>query len=186
MPKVIRFLVFEIKETEYKFYSFLTKTFLHTLSCNRWWKLHFLYTKKSFNLFSISFRIFIIFISTIHATFFFHSVTSAITSKRKIKQKLKNAPKSNLRHSQTLATNEKYTSEDVEMSQAASELLKEFKGTTTENMLMSNDFEKPTRRKSSTTMKIYLKGSSRLPVPLPENNAFCYAYPHNALCGSVM
>lgn len=91
-----------------------------------------------------------------------------------------------MRQSQTLAINEKYTSEDVEMSQAASELLKEFKGTPTENMLMSNDFDKTTRRKSSTTMKIYLKGSSRLPVPLPENNAFCYAYPHNALCGSVM
>lgn len=76
------------------------------------------------------------------------------------------------------------------MSQVASELIEEFKGTKSENIpdLFNQDKKDSNlnpKKKTSTTMKIYLSGSSRLPVPLPENNAFCFSYPNNPLCGSM-
>lgn len=32
------------------------------------------------------------------------------------------------------------------------------------------------------TLKIHLGGSTRYPIPLPQNHAFCYTNPRNALC----
>ncbi|XP_049885781.1 uncharacterized protein LOC126380429 isoform X6 [Pectinophora gossypiella] len=42
------------------------------------------------------------------------------------------------------------------------------------------------RKKNTSTLKIHLARSSRLPFPLPENNAFCFYSPNSPLCGSVM
>ncbi|KAJ0183824.1 hypothetical protein K1T71_000247 [Dendrolimus kikuchii] len=36
------------------------------------------------------------------------------------------------------------------------------------------------------TMKLHLSGSSRYPIPYPENHAFCFTNPNNALCRTLI
>ncbi|KAJ8737670.1 hypothetical protein PYW08_000265 [Mythimna loreyi] len=79
-----------------------------------------------------------------------------------------------------------------EMTQLALELENEFNdndnradNSNGEGIDKSKITEKITSSKR-TTMKVFLKGSSRIPVPFPENNAFCYFYPKNSLCGANM
>ncbi|XP_053624716.1 uncharacterized protein LOC128683288 isoform X2 [Plodia interpunctella] len=95
--------------------------------------------------------------------------------------------------------------ENVVMPQIARELFNELKGggltmehpkTTKRNLrtritktgksMKFSDFVKryADELKHRTTIKIYLDHSTRLPFPLPENNAYCFMNPKSALCRS--
>lgn len=70
---------------------------------------------------------------------------------------------------------------EIELSQAASELDNEFYMDFTNVKALKYKTQKlPVTWRGST--RIHLAGSTRYPIPLPENNAFCYTNPNSALC----
>lgn len=102
-----------------------------------------------------------------------------------------------LRH-QTIYTNiTEKRAKDVEISQVATELIEELECTNSEDILESCKDRKEqilkkimknttiTTPRTTTTMKVFLQGSTRIPIPFPENNGFCHFHPENALCSAI-
>nr|XP_021194737.2 uncharacterized protein LOC110379395 [Helicoverpa armigera] len=84
----------------------------------------------------------------------------------------------------TVSTAKTVSTVDTEPNEEKNEIELEVKNTsqaTTENIRRYNTTKIP----KSGTLKIFLGKSSKLPVPLPENNAFCYFHPNNPLCGNA-
>lgn len=81
------------------------------------------------------------------------------------------------------------------MSQVANEMEKELEGSNTMDDMetiqgrVRHKEENTTTTKATTkfraTMKIFLQRSSRIPIPFPENNAFCHFHPESSLCGAI-
>lgn len=104
----------------------------------------------------------------------------SIATTKPIRYRNKKHPKVRLQHlRQQKSTTETISNDFVEMSQVASELEKEF-----EDQKNKYNLNAKARISKPTTMKVFLAGSSRMPVPFSENNGFCYFYPKNALCGT--
>ncbi|XP_047543969.1 uncharacterized protein LOC125076069 isoform X2 [Vanessa atalanta] len=68
---------------------------------------------------------------------------------------------------------------DLEVSQAAAELEKEL-GSNLGNWKKRASRKLPQIWRATT--RVHLAGSTRYQIPLPENHAFCYTNPDNALC----
>ncbi|XP_073953281.1 uncharacterized protein isoform X4 [Choristoneura fumiferana] len=94
--------------------------------------------------------------------------------------------KAKVRHTPSLLT----TKDPVD-AEVASELVKELKKegiTIKKKKLISStnpttDVFDPAFK---TSMRIYLEKSTRYPIPLPENHAFCYTNPNNPLCRTLI
>lgn len=65
-----------------------------------------------------------------------------------------------------------------EMSQAAVELEKELSF----EFQSKNSASKMLPTAWRTSIRVHLAGSTRYPIPLPENHAFCFTNPKSALC----
>lgn len=92
------------------------------------------------------------------------------------------------------------TTKDPIMLQVESELVKELKSERFTrkpiftikkrnkfSFMKSKYKRRPARtRKYKSTLKIYLSKSTKIPIPFPENNAFCYTNPNNALCRTLI
>lgn len=86
----------------------------------------------------------------------------------------------------TEVQSEDNVTKDPVMDQIASELVKEMR----EDGVNKDDKNKPRSSQSTRntfldfkpTLRIHLARSTRLPLPLSENNAFCYYVPRTPLC----
>ncbi|XP_045531459.1 uncharacterized protein LOC123718739 [Pieris brassicae] len=86
-------------------------------------------------------------------------------------------------------SHQKPTSRDPVIEQVASEVMNEMKDRTTSKFkveiapLLTAKTERYTRFENvKGTYRIHQATSKRYPIPLPENNAFCFYHPDNPLC----
>ncbi|CAH2103656.1 unnamed protein product [Euphydryas editha] len=80
-----------------------------------------------------------------------------------------------------LHTTQKPDTVGIELSQAAAELENEFDVDFPNVNVLKHESQKLSVTWRGST-RVHLAGSTRYPIPLPENNAFCYTNPKSALC----
>ncbi|XP_046977360.1 uncharacterized protein LOC124543251 isoform X2 [Vanessa cardui] len=115
------------------------------------------------------------------------SLTSSSHTTRRIMlllSKKTSSKQSNAAHSEqstkpNLSKNVTTSDTDLEVSQAAAEFEKEL-GSNLGNWKKRRSRKLPKKWRAST--RVHLAGSTRYQIPLPENHAFCYTNPDNALC----
>ncbi|XP_028032950.1 uncharacterized protein LOC114245130 [Bombyx mandarina] len=78
--------------------------------------------------------------------------------------------------------NSSTTPEDPVEAQIASELIKELRDEVPTKRQNNEKFKPLAGIQFQNTFKIHLSRSSRMPIPLPENNAFCFTNPNSPLC----
>lgn len=85
------------------------------------------------------------------------------------------------------------TSRDPVMEQVASEIVNEMERNTKMKLpfysapLLTAKTERYTRfQKVKGTFRVHQATSKRCPIPLPENNAFCFHHPESALCRTLV